>query len=134
MQGLQNIGSTCAINSLIQIICRNDILREIILNYDLPENTVTSHLKEILSSMYIRKKSLIPRKFVNKIFDTFSNIFIKGEQLDIYELWIFLYGKIIEEINDDPKYYNIIDEKGYFKDKLKKGMIYHNNKAFVILL
>ena len=130
MQGLQNIGSTCAINSLIQIICRNDILREIILNYDLPENTVTSHLKEILSSMYIRKKSLIPRKFVNKIFDTFSNIFIKGEQLDIYELWIFLYGKIIEEINDDPKYYNIIDEKGYFKDKLKKGMIYHNNKAF----
>ena len=32
MQGIENRGSTCAINSLIQIITRNDILRNIILN------------------------------------------------------------------------------------------------------
>ena len=34
MQGIENLGSTCAINSLIQVISRNDILRNIILNND----------------------------------------------------------------------------------------------------
>ena len=35
MQGLANLGFTCAINSLIQIICRNDLMRDTILNYEI---------------------------------------------------------------------------------------------------
>jgi len=48
MQGLENIGSTCAINSLIQIICRNTYLRDTILSYELSDDTLTNNLKEIL--------------------------------------------------------------------------------------
>jgi hypothetical protein len=56
MQGLDNLGSTCAINSLIQIICRTDNLRNIILNSNIEENTLTNHLKEILDIMYNQNK------------------------------------------------------------------------------
>jgi hypothetical protein len=48
MQGLANLGFTCAINSLIQIICRNDIMRNIILNYDIDNDSLLHNLKEII--------------------------------------------------------------------------------------
>ena len=66
MQGLENIGAVCVINSLIQIICRNTYLRETILSYELSDDTFTSNLKEILVLMHEKEKSLIPRKFVKK--------------------------------------------------------------------
>jgi ubiquitin C-terminal hydrolase len=134
MQGLKNIGSTCAINSLVQMICRNDTLRDIIINYNLSDDTLTSNLKEILVSMHINNKSLIPRKFVKKIFETFQDIFTFGEQLDIYELWIFLYGKIIEEVNQEPSHFDIISNNKLIKDKIKKGIVYKNEKEFTYSL
>ena len=134
MQGLKNIGSTCAINSLIQMICRNDKLRDIIINYNLSNDTLTSHLKEILISMHINNKSLIPRKFVKKIFETFQDIFTFGEQLDIYELWIFLYGKIIEEVNQEPSHFGIISDNKLIKDTLINGIVYKNEKEFTYSL
>ena len=94
MQGLENLGSTCAINSLVQIICRNNYLRNIILEYDLKKDGIADNLKEILVLMHEKDKSLIPRKFVNKVFNTFDGTFRYGEQLDIYELWIFLSQEI----------------------------------------
>ena len=48
MQGLQNLGNTCAINTLIQIICRNSFLRNSILNVDISNNTLAIELKEII--------------------------------------------------------------------------------------
>ena len=75
MQGLSNLGFTCAINSLVQIICRNDLLRNIILSYDFPDNTLISNLKELLVLLYIENKSIIPKKFVASIYSNFGNIF-----------------------------------------------------------
>ena len=94
MQGLQNLGNTCAINTLIQIICRNSFLRNSILNVDISNNTLAIELKEIIQLMYIDKKSLSPRKFITKLYNIFSDIFRFGEQLDINELWLFLFNKI----------------------------------------
>ncbi len=102
MQGLDNLGSTCAINSLIQIICRSDNLRNIILNSNLDENTLTYQLKEILDIMYNKNKSLKPYKFINFLYDTFSSIFDRNEQIDLYELWLFISNKIIEENSFKP--------------------------------
>jgi len=102
MQGLQNLGSTCAINSLIQIICRTSKLREAILLENLPENaTLANELKEILNLMYIQNKSLIPNRFINRLYKSLDGIFIKGEQIDIGELWIYLFDIIATEISTD---------------------------------
>ena len=101
MQGLANLGFTCAINSLIQIICRNDIMRNIILNYDIDNDSLLHNLKEIIILMHIDNKSIIPKKFVNKLYNLFGNIFNYGEQIDITELWIFMNQQIISEINNE---------------------------------
>ena len=98
MQGLQNLGSTCAINSLIQIICRTTSLRDSILNQNnIDETTLTYQLKEILDMMHNKNHSLAPKKFVNYLFKHFQNTFDKGEQLDIGELWIYVIDKIENE-------------------------------------
>lgn len=105
MEGLQNLGSTCAINSFIQIFCRINPLRNSILNEEkIPENSLSIELKEILHLMYNEKKSLTPGKFINNFYNIFSNFFIRGEQLDISELLYFLLNKLNEEISiADPK-------------------------------
>ena len=120
MQGLENLGSTCAINSLVQIICRNHYLRNIILEYDLKKDGITDNLKELLVLMHEEKKSLRPRKFINNMFKILNGIFKYGEQIDIYELWIFLSQEIIKEINEDDRVIEVngtklvIDNKSLF--------------------
>jgi ubiquitin C-terminal hydrolase len=126
MQGIENRGSTCAINSLIQIITRNDILRNIILNNDFEENTISSQLKEIIDLMYVKNNSIIPGKFLNTFFNIFKDIFHFGEQIDIGELWTFLSDKISEEIVATP-YKN--DGK-LLEDCLTQGIVYNNDIDF----
>ena len=105
MQGLQNLGSTCAINSLIQIICRTQQLRETILNQEISADTLTYQLKEILDMMHNQNHSLAPKKFVGHLYQYFNGIFQPGEQLDIGELWMFLFDKIANECGYDiPQY------------------------------
>ncbi len=122
MQGLQNLGSTCAINSLIQIICRTDYLRQIILTSEIPLNTLSAELKEILNMMHTQNHSLSPKKFILHLFKHFDNIFRQGEQIDIGELWMFLFDKLATElghnvsmevddnnVSNNIKYINIYD-------------------------
>jgi len=113
MEGIDNLGGTCAINSLIQIIIRNNHLRSTILNSSTPPNTLTSELKEVINLVYNEKKSIAPHKFINFFFETFKNIFKRYEEIDINELWLFVYNKIFEETsieieppstNDKPNY------------------------------
>lgn len=105
MQGLQNLGSTCAVNSLIQIICRTTYLRDIILCGDIPDDTLSSELKEILDMMHNKNHSLSPNKFITHLYNHFSGIFQRGEQIDIGELWMFLFDKLTTELA-----HNIINE------------------------
>tara|TARA_B110000483_G_scaffold230326_1_gene295378 strand:- start:569 stop:1546 length:978 start_codon:yes stop_codon:yes gene_type:complete len=114
MQGLQNLGNTCAINTLIQIICRNHYLRNSILNVDIPDNTLAIELKEILRIMYVDNNSLSPNKFIINLFDNLK-VFNFGEQLDLTELWLLLFEKITDEIS---YYIPKIQYKKYF-DNLK---------------
>lgn len=128
MQGLQNLGSTCAINSLIQIICRTQTLRDIILS-DLPTNaTLSNELKEILTLMHVNGNSLVPRKFINILFKEFEGIFRKGEQLDIGELWIFMFDKIATELSID--FINLIEPETVAHHKCNEIMKkFNNNKT-----
>ena len=56
MEGIDNLGGTCAINSILQIIIRNNHLRSIILNSLAPQNSFTNELKEIIDLIHIQKK------------------------------------------------------------------------------
>jgi len=127
MQGIENLGSTCAINSLIQVITRNDILRNIILHSDFPDNTIGEQLKEIIDLMYVKNNSIIPRKFLNTLYNIFKDIFYQGEQIDIGELWTFLADKIADDIvikdSQDPN--NLL-----LKDYYTEGVVYNSDTEF----
>ena len=97
MEGIDNLGGTCAINSILQIIIRNNNLRTIILKLSAPANSFTNELKEIIDLIHNQKKSITPHKFINFFFETFKGIFNKYEEIDINELWLFIYNKIFEE-------------------------------------
>jgi ubiquitin C-terminal hydrolase len=133
MQGLENLGSTCAINSLVQIICRNHYLRNIILEYELSKDGIVDNLKEILILMHEKQKSLRPRKFINNIFKILNGTFKYGEQIDIYELWLFLSQEIIKEINEDERYHSVISDIK-ITDTFNKGLIINNDNDFAKLL
>ena len=126
MQGIENRGSTCAINSLIQIITRNDVLRNIILNNNFEENTISAQLKEIIDLMYVKNNSIIPGKFLNTFFHIFKDIFHFGEQIDIGELWTFLSDKISEDIIAIPHK----NDGKILEDYLSEGIAYNNDIDF----
>lgn len=128
MQGIENLGSTCAINSLIQIITRNDILRNIILNNNFADNTISDQLKEIINLMYVQNNSIIPRKFLNTFYTIFKDIFYSGEQIDIGELWTFLSDKISEEIEGIIDTSKNKDMKILEEDQLTEGVVYNDDK------
>jgi ubiquitin C-terminal hydrolase len=133
MQGIENLGSTCAINSLIQVISRNDILRNIILNSNFPDNTIGEQLKEIIDLMYVKNNSIIPRKFLNTLYNIFKDIFYQGEQIDIGELWTFLADKIADDILiKDFKDSNDISDPNnlLLKDYYTEGVVYNSDAEF----
>jgi ubiquitin C-terminal hydrolase len=128
MQGIENLGSTCAINSLIQIITRNDILRNIILSNTFADNTISGQLKEIIDLMYVRDNSIIPRKFLNTFYTIFEDIFYSGEQIDIGELWTFLSDKICDEIDGvDARASSTVCAP---EDHLTEGVVYDDDALF----
>jgi len=131
MEGIDNLGATCAINSLIQLICRCEKIRNIILNTEIDNNTFTGELKEIIDLMYNKNKSLHPIKFINSFYKIFEGIFKRYEQIDINELWLYVYQKINEETEISKKKIeeikNINDEHDYNID------IYNNNKESNIM-
>lgn len=136
MQGIENLGSTCAINSLIQIISRNDILRNIMLNNDFANDTISGQLKEIIDLMYVRNNSIIPRKFLNTLYSVFQGIFYHGEQIDIGELWTFLSDKITEEITDMSPASTVSPvspastSANVLEDCLTEGVVYKSDADF----
>lgn len=126
MEGIENLGGTCAINSLLQIIIRNNNLRTTILNLNSELNTFTQELKDIIEIIYNQNKSIRPEKFINYFFKTFEGIFNRYEEIDINELWLFIYNKIFDETSIkiiSPKTIkNIYDKHNYDIN------IHNNNK------
>lgn len=64
MEGLANLGSTCAINSLIQILFRLERFKEIILNTDAKEGTLIFELKDLFKCLN-NNRSVSPNRFIN---------------------------------------------------------------------
>ena len=134
MEAINNLGSTCAINSLIQIITRNDDLRNIILNSNVAINTFTSELKEILDLLYNQQKNINPVKFINYFYNTFKDVFNRNEQIDINELWFYFYNKINEETSYNSLNNNSLNQITNIEEEHKyKLNIYNENKESEIM-
>lgn len=108
MEGLANLGATCAINSLLQMLYRIEKFKNIILNSNTPTNTITYELKDLFSVLNSNpNKSINPNKFITNFFNIFNNIFKRNEQFDICEIYLFLIQKIHEETSYDISTNNI---------------------------
>jgi ubiquitin C-terminal hydrolase len=117
MEGLVNLGATCAINSLIQMLFRLNRFKEIILNSDEKEGTLTFELKNLFECMG-NNQTVSPNRFINNFYILFKGIFNKFEQNDICELYLFVIQKIHDEMcydnnNINKSYCNIFEEHNY---------------------
>lgn len=120
-QGLANLGGTCAINSLIQMLYRQEKFRTIILNSNTEEGTITNELKDLFNVLN-NNKSINPNRFITKFYDIFSNNFNKYEENDICEIYLILIEKIHNELSYD---YIINDDNNNLINKIAK---FNNNK------
>jgi ubiquitin C-terminal hydrolase len=123
--GLANLGSTCAINSLLQILYRNVKINNIIMKSDVSEGTLTYELKDLFNALN-QNQTIAPNRFINNFYIIFKDIFNKYEQIDICELYIYIIQKIHDEtcysINVDKNYNNIFEEHRY------SIALFNNNK------
>lgn len=114
--GLQNLGNTCAVNSLIQCIYGTPLLRNLLIKPEKETNcdtSITTQLHDICSKLS-EGNSISPKAFVHRLFQLFHFILTPGEQFDIGELWLLLGDKVSEEFNSDlpaiiPETANVVD-------------------------
>jgi ubiquitin C-terminal hydrolase len=130
MEGLANLGATCAINSLIQILYRINDFKKLILNSNTAEGTITNELKDLFEVLN-KHNSISPNRFINNFYEIFKGIFNKYEQQDICELYLFLIQKIHDEtcrpIPENKSISNLSEEHNYkiaFYNDFKYSNIY----------
>ena len=124
-QGLANLGGTCAINSLIQMLYRHENFRNIIMNSKTDVGTITNELKDLFNILN-SNKSINPSRFIIKFYEIFSNNFNMNEENDICEIYLFLIEKIHNELSYD---YITDDNTTNYINKIAK---FNNNKYSVV--
>jgi ubiquitin C-terminal hydrolase len=126
--GITNIGgTTCALNTLIQLIVHANKLYDGLLTsfvYDRNSENKKSLVWNITFVCDALKNghSINPGGLVRLIYELFPDYFHPGEQMDIYELWMLISNKIADEVavnkkeklihpkNIDPFIYNKVKE------------------------
>jgi hypothetical protein len=99
------------------MLFRLNRFKEIILNLDAKEGTLTFELKNLFECMG-NNQTVSPNRFINNFYILFKGIFNKFEQNDICELYLFIIQKIHDEIcidnnNINKSYCNIFEEHNY---------------------
>jgi len=107
--GLTNINcSTCALNTLIQIIAHSPKLYDSLhKSFDYSQNNeepqkIAWHMCFITRAL-AESHSVTPGGLVTLLYKLFPDNFRRGEQMDIHELWILLADKITDEVGTNKK-------------------------------
>ena len=124
-QGLANLGGTCAINSLIQMLYRQEEFRTIILNSNTDEGTISNELKDLFNVLN-NNKSINPNRFIAKFYEIFIKNFNRYEENDICEIYLIIIEKIHNELSYD---YIIDDNHNNHNNKIAK---FNNDKYSII--
>lgn len=104
MQGLGNLGNTCYINTFVQCIGHVSCLREYLIGNE-HVGVFSKELQDVLQKMWKQNQSLLPKRFVSCIQQTFG--FGVYEQHDLNELVMMCYDKIACE--DNSQLYSVRD-------------------------
>ncbi len=132
LEGLQNIGNTCSINTLVQCVGHSATLRKWLLSMAEEARAeggaeggeagsgqlrLSMELSRITREMWVENKSLAPFRFIRAIFGCLGGI-PRGEQHDMMELWMLLVDKMNSEIgrpHDAPRIEGGRDAEGFAK-------------------
>lgn len=109
LQGLANVGNTCSINTLIQCLGHCTLFRKFLLEDKCKfvkgkdkEYSIGEELQMILKQMWIEKHSLIPKRFLNAIQETLTDMYEIGrEQIDFTEVLMILFHHLTEESHNE---------------------------------
>ena len=107
--GISNIGgTTCALNTLIQLLTHSKHLYNAMItsfkydNTSINDKRIIWHLTFICDAL-IKSHSITPGGLITLIYELFPDNFHRGEQMDIYELWLLLADKITHEVGNNIK-------------------------------
>ena len=105
LQGLQNMGNTCSINTMIQCLGHCDVFRKFLLEEtqlfrkkDNYQFSMGDELRMICKQLWVDRDSLIPSRFLSALQETLGKDFHIGrEQMDLTEVWMILIQNLLEE-------------------------------------
>lgn len=123
MATLTNLGSTCSINSILQVLSNLDIdLGEL---PKTKEGTLNRSLVEIVYLMKTNKgKNITPNRFIETLYKNLT-MFMKGEQIDVQELFIMLSNQVFKETS-------VLCKENIFRNEAEREIMQHNeNKTSV---
>lgn len=102
---LSNLGATCAINTIIQLIAYSTTLRTLLLKiYEMIKDsqglhhTMTYQLGDVIHKIYNEDCIVYPEGLTNIIYAHFQGLIRRGEQCDICELWVLIAERIASEL------------------------------------
>lgn len=125
LQGLQNMGNTCSINTMIQCLGHCDTFRKFLLEetnlFRKKENykfSIGDELRMICKQLWIDKDSLTPIRFLKALQETLGKDFQIGrEQMDLTEVWMILIQNLLEE-SHEPSFVSINTQACSYSDSM----------------
>lgn len=102
MRGLENLGNTCGLNTLIQCVGHSPILRTWLLDNieKLPNKSLVEALAAIIKLQWVDHCTIAPHGFISIFFKKIP-LFTPGEQHDLNELWTMMFDCIGKELHSD---------------------------------
>jgi ubiquitin C-terminal hydrolase len=118
---LENMGNTCALNSILQCFIHTDMILDSLTNFqesstasstasssasstmsvENKDSRISNQLKDVLIKMKNHPNAVMkPKGFISIFFKTYSGIFVQGRQLDACESLMMIQQTLFKEIGE----------------------------------